>query len=103
MQDTAKITQPKYDNNDDAVMLAFWEGDKDAFREISDRTVRQLTYFVENIILSPIEAEDIVANAVSKLYHARAGMRSMDHIKRWLYVIVRKEAIDFLRHKTRQR
>src|ERR1700722_19385577 len=103
MQDTTKITRSKYDNNEDAVMLAFREGDKDAFRDVYDRMVRPLTYFVENIIFSPIEAEDIVANAFSKLYHARTGMRSMEHIKRWLYVIVRNESIDFLRHKTRQR
>jgi len=98
-----KIAQPVYDNNDDAVMMAFREGDKDAFREVYDRMVRPLTYFVENIIFSPIDAEDIVANAFTKLYNARSGMRSIEHIKRWLYVIVRNESIDYLRHRSRQR
>jgi RNA polymerase sigma-70 factor (family 1) len=103
MQEATKLAAPLYDNHEDAVMLAFREGDKDAFRGIYDRMVRPLTYFVENIIFSPIDAEDIVANAFSKLYHLRATMRSIEHIKRWLYVIVRNEAIDYLRHRTRLR
>jgi RNA polymerase sigma-70 factor (family 1) len=107
MQEATKIAQPVYDNNDEAIMLAFRGGDEDAvqeaFREVYDRMVRPLTYFVENIIFSPTDAEDIVANAFSKLYHARSGMRSMDHIKRWLYVIVRNESIDYLRLRSRQR
>jgi RNA polymerase sigma-70 factor (family 1) len=104
MQEALKIGQPVYNNtNEDAIMLAFREGDRDAFREIYDRMVRPLTYFVENIIFSPIDAEDIVANAFSKLYHARSGMRSIEHIKRWLYVIVRNESIDYLRLRSRQR
>jgi RNA polymerase sigma-70 factor (ECF subfamily) len=30
-------------------------------------------------------------------------MRSIEHIKRWLYVIVRNESIDYLRLRSRQR
>jgi RNA polymerase sigma-70 factor (family 1) len=103
MQEATKIAQPLYDNNEDAIMLAFREGDKDAFRDVYDRMVRPLTYFVENIIFSPTDAEDIVASAFTKLYHARSGMRSIEHVKRWLYVIVRNESIDYLRLRSRQR
>jgi len=84
-------------------MLSFREGDQDAFRWVYDKLVRPLTYFVENIIFSTTDAEDIVANAFSKLYNARSGMRSFEHIKRWLYVIVRNESIDYLRSKRRLR
>lgn len=84
-------------------MLSFREGNKEAFRWVYDRMVRPLTYFVENIIHSPVDAEDIVANAFYKLFHARANMRSFEHVKRWLYVIVRNESIDYLRLKTRQK
>ena len=90
-------------NNEDVVMLSFREGDQDAFRWVYDKLVRPLTYFVENIIFSTTDAEDIVANAFSKLYNARSGMRSFEHIKRWLYVIVRNESIDYLRSKRRLR
>jgi len=89
--------------NDEAIIISFREGNKDAFRLVYDQMVRPLTYFVENIIHSQTDAEDIVANAFYKLFHARNGMKSIEHVKRWLYVIVRNEAIDFLRLKTRQR
>lgn len=84
-------------------MYSFREGNKEAFRLVYDQMVRPLTYFVENIIHSQVDAEDIVANAFYKLFHARANMRSFEHVKRWLYVIVRNESIDHLRAKSRQK
>ena len=89
--------------NEEAIMSAFREGDKEAFRWVYDRMSRPLTYFVENIIHSQADSEDIVANAFYKLFHARAGMKSYEHVKRWLYVIVRNESIDYLRLKTKKR
>jgi RNA polymerase sigma-70 factor (family 1) len=88
---------------EEANMIAFRAGDREAFRVIYDGMVRPLTYFVENIIHSEPDAEDIVANAFYKLFHRREDMKSYNHVKRWLYVIVRNESIDYLRLKTRQR
>jgi RNA polymerase sigma factor (sigma-70 family) len=102
MQVMTKIEQPVYEN-EEVIMNGFRQGDKDSFRWIYDRMVRPLTYFVENIIFSRADAEDIVANAFTKLFHAREGMKSYEHVKRWLYVIVRNESIDYLRARTRQR
>jgi RNA polymerase sigma-70 factor (ECF subfamily) len=82
-------------------MPSFRDGNREAFELVYGQMVRPLTYFVENIIHSRVDAEDIVANAFYKLFHARAKMRSFEHIKRWLYVIVRNESIDYLRAKTR--
>ena len=84
-------------------MISFRDGNQDAFRLVHDQMCRPLMYFVENIIHSQIDAEDIVANAFYKLFHARASMRTFEHVKRWLYVIVRNESIDYLRAKTRSR
>ena len=101
MQIVTKIEQPVC--NEEAIIRSFREGDKEAFRWVYDKMVRPLTYFVENIIFSQTDAEDIVANAFSKLYNARTGMKSFEHIKRWLYVIVRNESIDYLRSRRRLR
>jgi RNA polymerase sigma factor (sigma-70 family) len=90
-------------DNEDAVMVSFREGNKEAFRLIYVQLVRPLNYFVENIIHNQQDAEDIVANACYKLYHARTGLRSYEHVKRWMYVIVRNEAIDYLRARRRTR
>jgi RNA polymerase sigma factor (sigma-70 family) len=102
MQAISKIEQSVFDN-EDALMNSFREGDKDSFRWIHDQMARPLLYFVENIIFSQPDAEDIVANAFYKLFHARAGLKSYEHVKRWLYVIVRNEAIDYLRLRNKQR
>src|SRR5215469_11609979 len=90
-------------SNEEAIMNSFREGNQDAFRLVHDQMCRPLMYFVENIIHSEIDAEDIIANAFYKLFHARANMRTFEHIKRWLYVIVRNESIDYLRAKARAR
>lgn len=93
----------KRDFLDEVSMASFRKGDRDSFRQVFDIMASSLTYFVENIIFSQIDAEDIVANAFSKLYVARERMVSFEHIKRWLYVIVRNESIDYLRVKKRKR
>ena len=97
----ANLPERPLQNNEEAVMFSFREGNKEAFRLVYDQMVRPLTYFVENIIHSQVDAEDIVANAFYKLFHSRTNMRSFEHVKRWLYVIVRNESIDYLRAKTR--
>jgi len=102
MQVMSKIEQSVYEN-EDIIMKSFRLGDKDAFNWIYDQMARPLTFFVENIIFSHADAEDIVANAFYKLYKAREGLKSYEHVKRWLYVIVRNEAIDYLRLRTKQR
>jgi RNA polymerase sigma-70 factor (ECF subfamily) len=99
---TKKEHQAGFDN-EEAIMSSFREGDKESFRWVYDRMARPLTYFVENIIHCQADSEDIVANAFYKLFHARAGMKSFEHVKRWLYVIVRNESIDYLRLRTKKR
>src|ERR1700733_4202525 len=84
-------------------LIAFRRGEVDAFRDVYDRMVKPLLYFVGRMIDSPPDAEDIVANAFYKLYHKRAQMQHAEHIKRWLYVVVRNESIDLLRNKEKMR
>ncbi len=104
MQATVHIPQRAPEIEDDLNLAAFRRGDETAFRWVYDRLGKPLYYFAQNIVDSPAEAEDIVANAFEKLFgRSRATMESFDHIKRWLYVIVRNEAIDHLRYKNRNR
>jgi len=102
MQAISKIEQPISEDNS-FVLEAFKNGDPSAFKGVYDRLVKSLLYFVENIIDSQPDAEDIVANAFLKLHRAKESMQSFEHVKRWLYVIVRNEAIDYLRFKSRSR
>ena len=89
--------------NEDFNLPAFRDGNAHAFKLVYNRLSKSLLYFVQNIIDSPADAEDIVASAFMKLFNARQGMESFEHVKRWLYVIVRNEAIDYLRFRTRSR
>ena len=91
------------DNSEQAIMTSFREGNREAFRIVYEQMNRPLTGFAENITRNLADAEDIVANAFYKLFHARETMRTFEHIKRWLYVIVRNEAIDYLRSRARAR
>src|SRR5271154_3543324 len=102
MQAATKIEQLGSEN-EEYLMVAFREGDQEAFKKVYDRMCKPLYHFVQNIINSPSDTEDLVATAFVKLYDVRAGMQSYEHIKRWLYVIVRNQAIDFLRAQRRSR
>jgi len=102
------ITTPRQPNyfvscNDDFLMSAFRQGNKDAFQSIYNKINGSLTYYIQNIIHSQTDAEDIAANAFSKLFQAREKLSTLEHVKRWIYVIARNEAIDLLRLRTRQR
>jgi RNA polymerase sigma-70 factor (family 1) len=103
MQALEKIEEQTISENDNFHLVAFRDGDQGVFKLVYDRISKPLLYFVSNIIDSQPDAEDIVASAFLKLYRARESMQSFDHIKRWLYVIVRNEAIDYLRFKARSR
>lgn len=89
--------------DEDEIMSSFREGNKESFRLIFEKMARPLTYFVENIIHSLADSEDIVANSFYKLYNARTSMQSYEHVKRWLYVIVRNAAVDHLRFQIKKR
>lgn len=89
--------------NEDLLIARFQAGDKESFRYVHDLFVRELMYFANNIIFSLTDAEDILANSFYKLFHARSGMNSLEHIKRFMYVIIRNESIDYLRKRTKVR
>jgi RNA polymerase sigma-70 factor (ECF subfamily) len=89
--------------NEEAIMRSFRQGDKDAFCWIYDQVAGPLTFFVENMIFNHTDAEDIVANSFYKLCKARETLQSVEHVKRWLYVIARNESIDYIRRRGKVR
>jgi RNA polymerase sigma factor (sigma-70 family) len=93
----------QYYRNGGALFEAFKAGDPLAFRQFYDQIVRPLTYFIENIVLDPIAAEDIAATAFSKIFEGREHYESLEHVKRSIYVIARNSSIDCLREKTKKR
>lgn len=90
-------------NNEAELMDAFRKGEDYAFREIYNKLSKPLQYFVESMGIDRSIAEDIMSNGFLKIYEKRAELESYDHIKRWLYVVVRNEAIDHIRYRNRER
>jgi RNA polymerase sigma-70 factor (ECF subfamily) len=92
--------------NETYLLSAFRRGEEEAFKRIYDRLAKSLLYFVQNIIHSTTQdAEDIVATAFCKLCteKVRTTLQSYDHIRRWMFVIVRNQCIDFLRAQRKNR
>lgn len=88
---------------DTELMNAFRSGSQLAFKVVYDRLALSLLYFADNMVSVRVEAEDQVAAAFAKLYNARQRMETYEHIKRWMYVIVRNQCIDALRERSKKR
>ncbi len=91
------------DPKERALLQAFREGDKQAFREIFELMIRPLTYFLEKIVFDPLVAEDLAAETFTKLYKVRAKFKSREYIKRWLYVVARNSGIDYIKYKVKNK
>jgi RNA polymerase sigma factor (sigma-70 family) len=83
---------------------SFQKGDQSAFRIIyNPRTINSLYNYVFNVIGLQSVSEDIIAESFSRLYENRGKMLSLEHIRRWLYVVAYNLAIDTLREKKKHR
>jgi RNA polymerase sigma-70 factor (family 1) len=84
--------------NEAEIIRQFKAGENEAFKYLVERYKTPLTFFAENIVQNTAEAEDIVSEALQKLYIDRQKLDTIEHIGRWLYTIVRNDAIDYLKH-----
>lgn len=95
------ITVGRHFENEDKLMANFRKGNEEAFRHIFDRMVRPLAIFADDIIDNRHCSENIVGHAFSALYHSRHQMNTLDELKKWLYVAVRKAIINYCKeHKS---
>ncbi len=69
----------------DAIMPAFREGDRDAFRAVYEKTCPPLTSFVETIINDSKETDNIVSDVYVDLFQVCNTMETFDSTKKWLY------------------
>lgn len=83
-------------------IVAFGSGDELQFKKVYDKLSKALLYFTSSIVEDITDSEDIVASAFLKLWRGKKELESYDHVKRWLYIIVKNEAIDKIRLKKRE-
>ena len=79
------------------VVTAFRNGDQSAFREVFDAWYKPLFYFVNKLIDSKEEAEEIVQNSFIKLFERYALFETAANIKAFLFVTARNNSFDYLR------
>jgi len=79
------------------VVAAFRNGDQLAFREVFNAWYKPLYYFVNKLIDSKEEAEEIVQNSFIKLFERYALFETAANIKAFLFVTARNNSFDYLR------
>jgi RNA polymerase sigma-70 factor (ECF subfamily) len=80
-----------------SVVTAFRNGDQAAFREVFNAWYKPLYYFVNKLIDSKEEAEEIVQNSFIKLFERCALFETAANIKAFLFVTARNNSFDYLR------
>ena len=91
---------PKFQDND--WIVAFREGKGDAFEQVFREHHRSLCYLAEKYGLDKEEAEDIVADTFTKLWHGRTQFNDEGHIKGFLFTTTRNASVNLVKQKQRR-
>jgi RNA polymerase sigma-70 factor (ECF subfamily) len=83
-------------------MVAFRDGNGDTFKEVFKEHHRALCYLAEKYGLDKEEAEDIVADTFTKLWHGRSQFSDEGHIKGFLRITTRNACVNLLKQKQRR-
>lgn len=83
-------------------MTAFREGKGNTFDHVFKEHYRSLCYLAIKYGLDKEEAEDIVADTFTKLWHGRAQFSDEGHIKGFLLTTTRNACVNLLKQKQRR-
>ncbi|MDF2189606.1 sigma-70 family RNA polymerase sigma factor [Paraflavitalea sp. CAU 1676] len=92
---------PKFQDNT-YWMLSFREGKHDAFRKVFNEHHRSLYYLATKMGLEREEAEDIVSDSFTKLWHGRSSFSNEEHIKGFLVTTTRNACLNLVSQKKRR-
>jgi RNA polymerase sigma-70 factor (ECF subfamily) len=85
--------------HDEVILLKrLAEGDAGAFAIIYNRYYTSIMLFTQHF-LSPVQSEDIVAEAFIKLWQSAASFERMPQVYQWLRVTVRNASLNLLRRQ----
>ena len=90
-------------NVDKELIIAFQQGDQNAFRQIYALHYRQLYYFARKMTNSPEDAKDIVSETFLKLWNRCENFESLTNIKAFLFISARNASINYLKNEQSQR
>lgn len=83
-------------------IITFREGKGAAFEQVFKEHHRSLCYLATKYGLDKEEAEDIVADTFTKLWHGRAQFSDEGHIKGFLFTTTRNACINLVKQKQRR-
>lgn len=90
------------DERSDAHLVAgVLDGDREAFASVYDRYGDRLYDFANSMLRQREEAEDAVADSFVIVAERISQLRDPDHLRPWLYAIVRSECLRWLRARKR--
>ena len=92
-------------NDESNLIVRFNKGDEQAFNEVFKLYHRPLHYYIGRFSLATDEVEDILSEVFFRLFKtARDGKQfeSLEHVKNFLFVVARNEAITHLHRLERQ-
>ena len=84
-------------NNLNSQFALFKDGDPNAFRYYYDLYHGALYTIVLGVVMDSEEAKDIVVTSFVKLMSYRTHLNGPDHLWKYLYIVAKNEAIDYLR------
>lgn len=85
--------------SDIELVKEFTQGDQRAFEAVFRRFYHQLRVFATAIVKDKMEAEDIVADSMMKLWNIHKNFDSLVDIRAFLYITVRNASFNFLKHE----
>jgi RNA polymerase sigma-70 factor (ECF subfamily) len=87
----------------DEIILAFNQGDEQAFNVIFKFFFQEIFYFTEKVTGNTEEAKDITSATFTSLFRLRMNFDTHTNIKAFLYITARNTCFNYLKSEKRRR
>jgi len=84
------------------IIVRLKKGDQRAMTPIFRLYHKSLYYFANQLVDNDGQAEDIVADAFTKVWQSKANFESLASIRAFMYTIIRNASYDYLKHIQRR-
>ncbi len=88
--------------SDDELLAAISRGEGVALAKLYDRHALTVARIARQLIRDEQKVQDVVQEVFARIWTRGAGQYTAINFHSWLYVVVRRVALDFLRHDQRR-
>jgi RNA polymerase sigma factor (sigma-70 family) len=86
-------------NKPDRTYRKILQGDEEAFRKLFEELAKPLVFFGLKLTGNKEQAEDAASEAFQILWQKRESLQSFAAMRSFLYTVVHRTCVDYLRHK----